>query len=285
MRPRTLYLLGTPLTPQEHERHQKLVPQINTWARACGYDDVFVMANDEWKDEKLSAERESMKSVVEAGGKVFVAVEGPGFFDRVGDVLHRPVLKASTRHLVSEFAHNYSKPESFRHMHEIGRAGSFKSMIGGDYRAVIDAVHRLGRKIFTYMNPLAGQPLPDLQRRNEGLGLWRCGFDGTMTWVYTHYDSDPLNQRLAYGMVYRTEGGVVDTLHWEGFRERVDDVRYLTTLLDTLGDCVGRHQGEDLVGETYAWLREVDIARGDLDTVRREMARRTVALLALGVSE
>ena len=30
--------------------------------------------------------------------------------------------------------------------------------------------------------PLAGQFLLELQRRNPGPVLWRCGFDGTMTW-------------------------------------------------------------------------------------------------------
>jgi len=27
-------------------------------------------------------------------------------------------------------------------------------------------------------------PLPDLQRRSEGLGLWRVALDGTMTWAH-----------------------------------------------------------------------------------------------------
>jgi len=29
---------------------------------------------------------------------------------------------------------------------------------------------------------------------------------------------------------YPTENGVIDTIAWEGFREAVDDVRYITTL-------------------------------------------------------
>jgi hypothetical protein len=35
-----------------------------------------------------------------------------------------------------------------------------------------------------------------------------------------------------HNMVYPTADGVVDTLQWEGYREGVDDVRYVTTLVD-----------------------------------------------------
>jgi hypothetical protein len=88
---------------------------------------------------------------------------------------------------------------------------------------------------------------------------------------------------MLYSAVYRIDGGVIDTLHWEGFREGVDDVRYLTTLLAVLGDCAGRFPDEPLVPETYDWLRNVDVADGDLDQIRRDIARRIVALLKLGV--
>ena len=33
-----------------------------------------------------------------------------------------------------------------------------------------------------------------------------------------------------HNLTYPTADGVIDTLAWEGFREAVDDVRYLTTL-------------------------------------------------------
>lgn len=83
-------------------------------------------------------------------------------------------------------------------------------------------------------------------------------------------------------MVYRTTHGVLDTLHWEGFREGVDDVRYLTTLLNTLNGVIGRFPHNPLVAQTHAWLTKLDVANGDLDDIRREMARRIMALLDLG---
>ena len=261
MRPKVLYLVGhslkftdRPLTAPEHQRNQDQVRQINNWARTRGYDEVFFMAADEWGGEQLSAERDSMKSVREAGGKIFTAVS-TDFFERVGDLLDRPVLNAMDAS---------AQPDG--------------------HRKPIDSVHRLGNKILTYMNPPAGVPLPELQRRNEGLGLWRMGFDGTMNWAYMHIlGGGPVEQPLHYAKVFRTDGGVLDTLHWEGWREGVDDVRYLTTLADALTRARGRFRDDPLIRETDEWINEMEFATsGGLDAIRREMARRIVALMHLG---
>ncbi len=261
MRPKIIYLVGhpllftdRPLNAQERRRNQDYVRQINDWVRARGYNEVFFMAADEWGGERLSAERDSMKSVRDAGGKIFTAVS-TDFLERVGDLLDRPVLNAMDAS---------SEPDG--------------------HRELIDGVHRFGNKILTYMNPVAGVPLPELQRRNEGLGLWRLGFDGTMDWAYMHILADgPVEQPLHYAKVFRTDGGVLDTLHWEGWREGVDDVRYLTTLTDALIRARGRFPHDPLIRETDEWINEMERAtKGGLDAVRREMARRIIALMNLG---
>jgi hypothetical protein len=169
-------------------------------------------------------------------------------------------------------------------MAEIGKAGTFTRIAESPkHRQAIDGLHRQGRKIFTYMNPIAGSPLPELHRRNTGLDMWRTGFDGTMTWAYPHIAAkDVANQPMIFGMVIRTENGVLDTLHWEGFREGVYDVQYLTTLLARIGEATGRFPDDALVEDTWQWLRRIDIAEGDLDAIRREMARRIIGLQGLG---
>ena len=290
MRPKTLYLVGSgvnfydrPLKPEERRRTHQVVRQVNAWARQRGYDEVFYMAADEWWGERLSKERDSMVAVREAGGKVFVAVMHTPFFEHVGDVLDLPVLNAAIGRHISWASRKYRPQESLRHMAEIARAGSFvRTSRDPKFRKAIDGVHRLGNKIFTYMNPAGGIPLPDLQRRNEGLGLWRVGFDGTMTWAYIHIVGDKVQQSMYWGKVYRTADGVLDTPHWEGFREGVDDVRYLTTLLRKLGEASGRFPTDPLIPETHAWLGKIDVANGDLDGIRREMARRITAIMNLG---
>jgi hypothetical protein len=290
MRPKVLYLAGTQilitpdrlLTDDEYKKNQDYIRQTNEWARARGYE-LCHLAFDEWKGEKLANAKNSMQCIHDAGGRMFAAIGSGEFLEHLGDLLDVPILGAGTKGRLSSFAsEHYDQMTSLRHMPEIARAGRIEFVNSTERRAVIDRVHAQGHKIYTYGNPMAGQFLPELQRRNQGLGLWRCGFDGTMNWSYSHIASDPFAQRMLYSAVYRIHGGVIDTLHWEGFREGVDDVRYLTTLLTVLGDCAGRFPDEPLVPETYEWLRKIDIEDSDLDEIRREMARRIIGLFRLG---
>ena len=62
----------------------------------------------------------------------------------------------------------------------------------------------------------------------------------------------------------------------------MDDVRYLTTLLAALGGSAGNFPDQDIIAQTYDWLRKVDVANGDLDDIRRAMAQRIIDLLHLG---
>ena len=296
MRPRALYLVDgpvemtdRPLTPDQRQRTHRHVRDIDSWARQRGYEEVVFMAADQWMGDQLSGQRDSMIAIDEAGGRIFAAVMEPAFFDRAGDVLHRPVLLSTVTKWVENTAGKYSSQESLGHMHEIGKAGTFERIRGDEsFRKAIDGVHRAGHKIFTYMNPPGGYPLPDMQRRLQGLGMWRVGFDGTMTWAYVDHHTamiDMYDQNTQWAQVFRTADGVLDTLHWEGFREGVDDVRYLTTLYAALRSVAGRFPREPLMAETYAWLAEMDVANGDLGDLRREMARRTIALMDLGYKD
>lgn len=295
MRPKALYLVGhpvpmqtSPLRPEQRERTRRYVHQINAWAKRRGYDEVFFMGGDEWWGEELSAAHESYQAIHDAGGKSFVAVMHTGFFDRVGDVLDRPVLQSTVSARVNaafvEYRDKYGEKEAARLTSEMVGAVGFEEMIERpEFRKAIDGYHRLGRKIYTYMNPMAGLPYPELQRRCEGLGLWRVGFDGTTTWAYTHISSgDKINQPMHFAKVHRTDGGVIDTTYWEGHREGIDDVRYLTTLYDVLNGAAGRFPGAPLITETHAWLAGLDVVNGDLDAIRQEIARKILALQDMG---
>ena len=279
--------VARPLTEEEKSERIPMVREVMAWGKRRGYPDVYWSGHDEAWGDWLASERDSFQAIQDGGGKVFAATIQPGFFDLVGDVFHLPVLWSPIGEHLILAAKKYGPEESLRNMAEIARGGSFKVMSQQEsFRKAIDGVHRLGNKIFTYMNPTGGVPLPELQRRNEGLGLWRVGFDGTMTWAYMHIGSNGVvEQPMGYAKVFRTDGGVLDTLHWEGWREGVDDVRYLTTLLDALNRARGRFRGEPLVSETDDWIDKVDVANGDLDAIRREMAGRTIALMDLGYKE
>ncbi len=293
MRPKTLYLVAhplmftdRPLTQPERAENHRLVREINAWAKARGYE-VYFAASDEWWGEQLSKERDSMISVREAGGKVFVAVMDPGdFYPRVGDILDRPILQAAGLEAMQMAAVGLTPEQAMGRYQEFAQIGNFEKMrVSDEFRRAIDGLHRQGRKIYTYMNPIAGLPMPEYQRRCEGLGMWRVGFDGTMDWSYIHIQGDPVDQSMFFAMAYRTQSGVLDTPHWEGYREGVDDVRYLTTLMNALNRAKGRFPNDLWVKGTENWIRSIDAAKGDLDALRQEMAIRIIGLSDLGYKD
>ncbi len=272
------------LTEEEKKERIRDVRKIMAWGKKRGYPDIGWAGADEAWGDWLALERDSFQAIQDGGGKVWAATINPTFIDVVGDVFHVPVLMSSVGPQLTHAAEQYTPEESLRQMAQIAKAARLEVMAEQEsYRKAIDGVHRFGNKIFTYMNPTAGVPLPEFQRRSEGLGLWRVGFDGTMTWAYMHIASNGIvEQRMHYAKVFRTDGGVLDTLHWEGWREGVDDVRYLTTLLDSLGRARGRFPDAPLISETDDWISGIDVDNGDLDAIRREMARRIIALADLG---
>lgn len=293
IRAKTLYLVShpisfvdRPLTDAEKSHIKRVVAETNQWARARG-SEVYFAAADEWWGEQLSRERDSLVAVREAGGKTFVAVMDPAdYYPRVGDVLDRPVIQAAGLEAMQMSATGLTPQQVLPRYPEFAKIGSYAKMrANDDFRRAIDGVHRQGRKAYTYMNPIAGLAMPEFQRRNEGLGLWQVGFDGTMDWSYIHIAGDPVDQSLFFAMAYRTQSGVLDTLHWEGYREGVDDVRYLTTLMHALDRAKGIYPKSATVQQTDEWIKNLDASTGDLDSVRQEMARRIVALNDLGYKD
>lgn len=127
-----------------------------------------------------------------------------------------------------------------------GRKGN-ASVVGGKldmfnaaYEPNIDesnAYHLKKTKIFVYANPQVGVEDPSLYRNNYGFPIWKAGYDGAMTYAYQHteglsiwndFDSDKYRDHV---FAYPTTTGVIDTVAWEGYREAVDDLRYLGNLL------------------------------------------------------
>jgi hypothetical protein len=290
----TLYLMCSaaeavtrPLTEQEKSERIRMVREVMAWGKQRGYPDIYWMGQDEAWGDWLASQRDGFQTIEDGGGKVWAATINPTFFELIGDVLHLPVLMSNVGYHLTRAAQQYTPQESLGHMAQIAQAGRMDVMAGQEgYRKAIDGVHRLGNKIFTYMNPMGGVMLPQLQRRSEGLGLWRVGFDGTMNWAYMHIGSNGVvEQPMRFAKVFRTDGGVLDTLDWEGFREGVDDVRYLTTLLDALNRARGRFPNAPLIRETDDWINGIDVDDGDLDAIRGEMASRIIALADLGYKQ
>ena len=286
----------------EDEKKQRVedVRMVMDWARQRGYPDLYWTGIDEASGSLLVGERDSFQAVLDGGGKTWAACSA-GFYNLVGDVLSLPVVMCSPNNVPVD---RLQESLSFDHPrmlplddHE-GRArakarliAEYEQMVSvipledSGYRAVLDSTHRRGNRVFAYAFPWTSVPVPETHRRTHGLALWQMGFDGSMNWAYTHIQGDLRPGEIrqgGYGYVIRTEDGVLDKLRWEAFREGVDDIRYLTTLIDVLGRVTGTYGKEPLIAETLKWLTDVDVRKADLQATRLEMARRIIALRKLG---
>ena len=244
---RTLYLKGTipignPTDPEALEAIRENVRDIIESTRPYGVESVYFYGIDELRGDELVSQRAAWQAVREAGGKIFVA----GWGD------------------------NVEMMADIQDMHV--RAGPPNA-------EEVARWHALGHKVFCYANPQTGVENPVVYRRNFGLLLWKYDYDGAATNAYQHTfgatwnDFDHPTYR-AHTIAYPTVDGVVDTIAWEGYREGVDDVRYVTTLHKAVeaaqqsGDPARRRQADAAADFLRRLKTGTDIETGDLDRMR-----------------
>jgi hypothetical protein len=225
-------------SPEDLETLKERVRSGLAHVRRHGIKELYIYGIDEASGEVLKSERASFKAAHEAGVKVFAACAS-GAFELVGDVLDLAVFNGRL---------NPSEAKKW---------------------------HSLEHSIFSYANPQVGVEEPETYRRNYGLALWKAGYDGAMNYAYQHnfgdiYVDDDHETFRDHVFAYPTVDGVIDTIQWEGFREGVDDVRYLTTLLKAIESATG--DKDILAREAKEWVKTIDPS-GDLQTIRREMVK------------
>lgn len=146
--------------------------------------------------------------------------------------------------------------------------------------------HALGSKVFAYAYPHTGPENPDFIRRAHGMKLYKSDYDGTANYRYYGYRqniwNDFTNGSFRIRLVYPTRGGVIDTLHWEGFRAALDDVRYATKLLEVAsaaearGGASARYAGRK--ARRYLELFRED--EDDLHAFRLEVIRHILHIIS-----
>ncbi|MDD5483567.1 MAG: hypothetical protein PHP98_07950 [Kiritimatiellae bacterium] len=248
------------VTPSQLEELKKKTRDILAMAGKFNIPEVYFYGVDEAKGDRLAAQRPLWEAIHQAGGKVFAAGyisegEQRGNFEFAGDIQN------------------------------------LLNCAGYPSRQEAAKWHSAGHKITCYANPQGGAEVPETYRRNFGVLLWQYDYDGAMTWLYQcgHYhenkgalntwnDFTPLVCYKAANMVYPAADGVIDTLEWEGYREGVDDARYLAALVAAakeareskdpkMKDAAGRANG------FLAELKQGDINRDveDMDLLRLKM--------------
>jgi hypothetical protein len=199
-----LFLLGVNTYYYEDPGNTEKIRKAITMFRKNGAKDINIYGRDEATGPDLIRQKATWQEVHKAGGKIFVAGY-TGHFESVGDYLD--ILIHSAKPIPAEAV----------------------------------KWHSIGHKIFSYNNPQSPPENPYLYRRNYGVVLWGAGYDGAMPYTYQQcggscYNDidDPDGPYRDHMFTYPTADGVIDTIAWEGFREAVDDVRYLTTLEESI---------------------------------------------------
>jgi len=230
------------------ERFQKYLGIMKSY----GIKDVYFHLADERDAKELEAWLPVFAVVHQAGGKVITCLQIGHSFEMVGGITD------------IFFCEN------------------------GISRREADKWHSKGSKIWPIWNPRGGAEDPDLNRRNHGLLVWKTRCDGVTEYLYSLEQAwrEAASTTVAaagdgiHSMVYRTTDGVVDTIQWEGYREGVDDVRYVTTLEQAIERA--RRSGDKakvaLAEEAQRYLDEVDVRYGDLDEIRSRVVKYILAV-------
>ena len=198
-----LFILGVqtkpPFNPVKLAKLEKKVRKWKALSELKGYQHLYVYGIDEAKDDLIVAQLPAWRIVKANGGRVFVAC--PHHADTLANsfldlgVLNGP-LDPST-------AARWSNS---------------------------------GLKIFSYSNPQVGLENPSVYRSNFGFNLWAAGYAGAMNYAYQHAFGDIWNdfdhsKFRDHVFAYPVSNGLIGTIQWEGFREAIDDIRYLAAAL------------------------------------------------------
>jgi hypothetical protein len=140
--------------------------------------------------------------------------------------------------------------------------------------------HSKGHKIWSYSNPQVGVENPEVYRRNYGLLLWKDKYDGACDYAYQWSagniwnDFDSPGGWRGHNFTYPTVDGVIGTIAWEGYREGVNDVRYVTTLerLIREADISKNVRQKEIARSAKQYLETVQPLTDDLDVVRTKLA-------------
>lgn len=153
-------------------------------------------------------------------------------------------------------------------------------------------LHSYGNKAFLYGTPFTADESPLTDRRNYGFSLWRYDYDGEMSYIYQvgvgniWDDFDGGRNVRDINFTYPTINSVIDTIQYEGFREAIDDARYLATLQSLIA--INTASGAKSVSGANRFLNDfktmslLTFASLDLDAVRENIAAYILYFLGEG---
>lgn len=223
--------------------------------RLYGHTNFYSYGVDEGDAGTVRAQQEAWKLVRKAGGKTMVTTYPRGELLFNLDMVNLPFSP-----------HSPLAAEAVRRIHA----------------ANPDAVTAW------YSNPHTGPENPDFTRRFYGLVPYANGFDANMQYAMLNHNVKMWNEfgdtyesdRRSHSIVYPTRDDYVDTLAWEGLREGIDDIRYLTLLRLTAEQASADPNPDTriLARKILTKLACMDFLRRDADAVRMDAVSLILSL-------
>jgi len=211
-------------------RHVILPPHAAAWLKTLrfhGMSPLFYVSDemDRRGEPAVASHITNSRLAREQGGRTMISLLGHGFGRRLlddSDVGHRPDVVS------------YYLPENT------------------DYFRAFQAFPEL-RTITTYYHWASHMEKPNVHRVLAGLYLWKSGASGIAPYCYQHLPRPPFSpfddfdewdpaERTGrdepafkdHMTTYPARSGPIPTLQWKGLSAGLYDLRYLTTLADTL---------------------------------------------------
>lgn len=146
--------------------------------------------------------------------------------------------------------------------------------------------HALEGRIISSGCYFTGPDNPDYMRRELGIKLYRKRYDGLHIAAFPSL-VNCWNERTAPGIfrnqvfAYPTSNGIINTIAFEGFREGIDDVRYLTLLRSLLEESFAIKNWDAIYASKkgVAVFELLNTSKMDLDLMRMEVADHIVTIM------
>lgn len=240
----TLYYLGIktdiPLSSPNFEKSISSLKKISSMAAKHKTNKILIYGIDEADSSLIPLQIPRWNRYKNAGAEIFAADWRPGSQHNYGGLISTLILGSEIDGAPNQF------------------------------------LHSKGSLSFLYNQPQVGVKNPYIYRLHYGISAWSKGYDGVMDYAYQHsmgdiWDDFDHPDFRDHVFAYPTRNGVIDTVAWEGFREAIIDVRYLSTL-KKLAEL---YNSEDDLNY-LARIKSTGVI--DLDKMRREIADRIISL-------
>ncbi|HOL67381.1 MAG TPA: hypothetical protein PKX93_08000, partial [bacterium] len=239
------------ISPETREKFLKELAEYIEIARSYGMKEVYFHLADERDGKELEAWLPVFEIVHQAGAKFTNSMQiGSQGFELVGGI---------TDVFLCENGINKKEVEKW---------------------------HSKGTRVWPTWNPTGGREDSDLSRRNHGLLLWKTGCDGVVEvwysldsgWMEAASGKTGLGGDGQQNLVYRTVDGIIDTIQWEGYREGIDDLRYVTTLEKLIARVKKTGEKKKEAAEAEKYLENIDVEYGNLDEIRTGIIQHILKL-------